>query len=87
MDRRRVVACGTDRAKPPLGPNVPRTSRRPAGCPQDRQCMTGENSSPHSVWYIGGSGSMCSLTQTASHDQMVSRTFHSSRPQSVSAYS
>ena len=59
----------------------------PAGWPQARQCMTGENSSPHSVWYIGGSGSMCSVTQTASHDQMVSSTFHRSRPRSVSTYS
>ena len=49
--------------------------------------MTGENSSPHSVWYIGGSGSMCSVTQTASHDQMVSSTFHRSRPRSVRTYS
>jgi len=38
--------------------------------------MTGKNSSPHAVWNIGGSGSMCSVTQTASHDQMV--RFHSS---------
>ena len=86
-DRRLVVARGTDLAKPPPGPNVPRTSRIPAGWPQARQCMTGENSSPHSVWYIGGSGSMCSVTQTASHDQMVSSTFHRSRPRSVRTYS
>ena len=32
VDRRLVVARGTDRAKPPLGPNVPRTSRiQPVG--------------------------------------------------------
>ncbi len=49
--------------------------------------MTGENSSPHSMWYIGGSGSACSVTQTASQDQMVSSTFHRSRPRSVSTYS
>ena len=82
-----MVACGTDRAKPPLGPNVPRTSWMSAGCPQARQCMTGENSSPQAVWYIGGSGSMCSVTQLASHDQMVSSTGHRSRPHSVSTYS
>ena len=85
-DRRRVVACGTDRAKPPLGPSVPRTSWMP-GRPQARQCMTGENSSPQAVWYIGGSGSMCSVTQLVSHDQMVSSTCHRSRPHSVSTYS
>jgi len=82
-----VVACGTDRAKPPLGPNVPRTSRMPAGWPQARQCMTGENSSPQALWYMAGSGSMCSVTQMASHDQMVSSTCHRSRPRSVSTYS
>ena len=49
--------------------------------------MTGENSSPQAVWYIGGSGSMCSVTQVASHDQMVSSTCHRSRPHSVSTYS
>jgi hypothetical protein len=87
VERRRVVACGTDRAKPPLGPNVPRTSRIPAGWPQARQCMTGENSSPQAVWYMAGSGSMCSVTQVASHDQMVSSTCHRSRPRSVSTYS
>jgi hypothetical protein len=86
-DRRLVVARGTDRSNPPLGPNSPRTSRMPAGRPQARQYMTGENSSPHAVWYIGGNGSMCSVTQTDSHDQMVSRTFHRSRPHSVSTYS
>ena len=86
-DRRRVVARGTDRSKPPLGPNVPRTSLIPAGWPQARQPMTGVNSSPHSRWYIGGSGSVCSVTQTASQDQIVSSTFHRSRPRSVSTYS
>src|ERR1700761_4292746 len=86
-DRRRVVACGTDRAKPPLGPNSPVTSWIPAGSPQPRQCIAGENSAPQSRWYIPGSGSMCSVTQTASHDQMVSSTLHRSRPQSVSTYS
>ena len=39
------------------------------------------------MWYIAGSGSMCSVTQTASHDQMVSSTLHRSRPRSVSTYS
>ena len=86
-ERRRVVARGTDRSKPPLGPNVPRTSQIPAGWPQARQYMTGLNSSPHSVWYIAGSGSACWVTQTASQDQMVSSTFHRSRPRSVSTYS
>src|SRR5580704_9520142 len=76
VERRRVVACGTDRAKPPLGPKLPRTSWRPASCPQSRQCMTGENSSPQALWYMAGSGSMCSVTQMASHDQMVSSTCH-----------
>src|SRR5205814_8581174 len=66
VDRRLVVARGTDRAKPPLGPNVPFTSLTPAGWPQARQCMTGANSAPHSRWYIGGNGSACSVTQTAS---------------------
>jgi hypothetical protein len=49
--------------------------------------MTGENSSPQAVWYMGGSGSACSVTQVASHDQMVSSTCHRSRPRSVSTYS
>src|SRR5207248_995645 len=84
-ERRRVVTHGTDRSKPPLGPNVPRTSEIPAGWPQARQCMTGANSSPHWRWYIGGSGSVCSVTQTASQDQIVSSTFHRPLPRSLSA--
>ena len=46
-----------------------------------------EHIEPQALWYIGGSGSMCSVTQVASHDQMVSSTCHRSRPHSVSTYS
>ena len=79
-DRRRVVADGTERSQPPLGPHCTASSfSETTGVSHDRQVNLGAKSPPQELWRIAGSGRRCSGTQLRSHSQIDVSIGHSER--------